>query len=402
MVDAQGGFGGLASSVVAEVRDQCCSAAIGVSLLLDPPDMPTDEQAPPGGAATGTVQFDSQQRRRARAQIDEALALHGLLENASVVLPLRLGGARGGARGGKAGQEAAGVAPASSSPSSGKGAEGGGSEEERMSPAALLQESAVLATCVDTATLPYRRPAAHGSALLMGDWTSILSPRRDLRVLSAGMYLAGAAQGAAAAAGSSGGGGGGSPASVAVSLLPVPPSVLSTASPPRGRWSCLMSGRGVPLGRWPGQERTATRFSFDAVALPPSFPRFFPGSSVPAVASPPSFPPLPPPPPSSKAGAGAGAANGQEGGGGDGPRGDGTALPAARTSNAACLVNVGCSDALRPYLAGLAGPLHSIRSMGTAGRSTAEAARRAGGIDAEDLEAIAEDLESLAESYSAN
>ena len=65
-------------------------------------------------------------------------------------------------------------------------------------------------------------------------------------------------------------------------------------------------------------------------------------------------------------------------------------------------MRLGCSDALQPYLAGLAAPLRSVRSLNRAlsNAPAAEAARRAGGVDAEDLEAIAEDLESLAETYS--
>ena len=208
-VDAQGGFGGLGAALLAEARDQCRSAPIFASVLLDPPDMPTDAKAPyaPGSAGgdapAGSMQFDSERRRRARAGLDEALTVHALLEHASIVLPLRFG-ERGGAPsaqfnevtapiastaavGGKGGSVGGGGALGPPSREGG-GSRGdapeqqGGGEDSRV----LLRESARLACSLDTATLPYRRAATHQARpLLMGDWASILSPRNDLRVVAA-------------------------------------------------------------------------------------------------------------------------------------------------------------------------------------------------------------------------
>ena len=131
-----------------------------------------------------------------------------------------------------------------------------------------------------------------------------------------------------------------------------------------------MSGRGVAADLWPGHQQRAARFSFtDPVVLPPSFPvsddLCHDSASYEVNRMPPN-----------------------SGGQLDND-----------SKFISTLVRLGCSDSLHLYLSNISSPLQSIRQQATSGKMATEAARRAGEIDSEDLEAIAEDLDSLAETY---
>jgi len=66
--DAQGGFGGLASALAAEVRDHCRSAPLAATLLLAPPPLPTDR-------VTDDELVGPASRREARQLVDHTLSL---------------------------------------------------------------------------------------------------------------------------------------------------------------------------------------------------------------------------------------------------------------------------------------------------------------------------------------
>ena len=142
---------------------------------------------------------------------------HGILEAASVVVPVT------------AEQE---HAPTTAVPS----------------PEDLLFKSALLATFIDSYSLPYRRSNGLAKTLTMGAWASILSPRQDLRVIASEMCLT----------------------FDPLTFDPLSPCVTGS---PKGRWSRLMVGRGVGLELWPDRDLRAVRFPYDSgVLVPRSFP----------------------------------------------------------------------------------------------------------------------------------
>lgn len=112
----------------------------------------------------------------------------------------------------------------------------------------LLQSSARLATYLDSITLPLRRANKGHRKLLMTDWCSVLSPRRDMRVVSSEMYIASQV--------------------IDVLLQPLKPAV---SLDPLSRWSRMIVGRGVDESAWPCETR-AEHFAFDEMKLPHSYP----------------------------------------------------------------------------------------------------------------------------------
>lgn len=154
-VDAQGGFAGLARSLVEEARDQCRTATIGCFVLLDPPTLPTDMPVDEG-------LFNSAPKVRARAGLDHALCVHSLLEQCSIVVPIdsRIPSLQAWA------------------PDDAAAMEGGDA-------ARLFRDTALIAAGVDSMTLPYRHPRPPTGPLIgMANWAAALCPRQDYRLVS--------------------------------------------------------------------------------------------------------------------------------------------------------------------------------------------------------------------------
>jgi len=308
--DVQGGFAGLASSVVSEFRDQCRSSAISCNLLLNPPTLPTD-------APQNTDLLQSTRRHDSRTHIDHAITMHAILEHTNVLFPLNC-----------------------SHPTE--------SNNQNVDALGLLQHSAQMATFIDTCSLPYRRPYDMSRKLMMTEWCSILTPRRDLRVMSAEMcipdldHLPPPPSSSSLSSSSS---------SPSLSFVPLDPSMrIDSSSTPPKRWTQLMVGRGVDKHHWPLSQDLAPsvqRYSFDAVVLPRSYPQGI-------------FPPKHPP------------------------------VPMRQGS---LLTSSGSSSALHPWLSSLSSSLvsHSAEE---------EAGRRESQMSTEDSNSIAEDLMCLADSYS--
>lgn len=208
----------------------------------------------------------------------------------------------------------------------------------------LMQGSARLATYLDSITLPFRkRQPNKGNArkLLMTDWCSVLSPRRDMRVVSSEMYIA-SSQNAS------------QNASQNIEKIVLHPIIPAVDVESLTRWSRMLVGRGVSdESKWPNETR-AEHFVFNEMKLPHSYPLgIFP--TPPALAQ------------------------------------DGY-VP---TRTGRTLVSAGTSSSLYSWLSSLSDPLRN-RS------AEQETARRYANLSEEDAVSIAEDLNSLADSYSSS
>jgi hypothetical protein len=343
-LDASGGFGGLATSLASEARDQCRSAAIHATMLVNTPSaLPTDSASADEGVFGGSV---GGSKRAARRSLDQALTLHSLLEYTSLLLPLSCT-----------------TDPDTASldfAEGGEGEEGGaGADREadvRRRGEAILTESARLALCLDTATLPYRLGAssAGGSGatttarvLGMREWVSALSPRADLRVLSCFAHASFSPTPAQP------------PARLVLSplfpsVLPSDPSSLVT------HWSRVLVGRGFPVEQW--SDDRARCFAYTpAVELPRSFPR--------TAASLPQQLPL------------------------EREKANLVSRGGADTNTTAVSVSLGCNSAIFPWLESAAEPLRSSAQA-------AAAARLSSNMNLEDSSAIAESLTQLSDAYS--
>jgi hypothetical protein len=117
--------------------------------------------------------------------------------------------------------------------------------EEPVDGLDLWRTSADLATVVHAVSLPYRfEPPLSGRKLLMRDWASVFSPRRDLRVLAVQFWQP------------------------SQEPVPVPP-----ATPSEVHWSRMLIGRGS--SEWPQQpcDERALKLAYPQMPLPRTFPR---------------------------------------------------------------------------------------------------------------------------------
>lgn len=121
------------------------------------------------------------------------------------------------------------------------------------------------------------------------------------------------------------------------------PNPLAPAVASSDVWSRLMVGRGLPSSSWPCADLRAERFEYEAVLVPKHFP-----SSI---------------------------------------------FPEAHDRTASSLVEVGCSNAILPWLSSLA-------STPSAKGSAFDTARREGSLGFEEATALSQDLCALSDAYS--
>lgn len=113
---------------------------------------------------------------------------------------------------------------------------------------AIWRTSAELAALVHATSMPYRFPPLSGHQLLMRDWASVLSPRRDLCVLAVQSWQPNNERSSV--------------------LFPVPP-----AGPSEVHWSRMLLGCGSSA--WPQEpcDERALKLAYPSIPLPRTFPK---------------------------------------------------------------------------------------------------------------------------------
>jgi len=115
---------------------------------------------------------------------------------------------------------------------------------------ALWRTSAELAALVHATSMPYRfAPPLSGRQLLMRDWASVLTPRRDLRVLAVQSWQPTDERSSAV-------------------LFPAPP-----AGPSEVHWSRMLVGCGSSARPQEPCDERALKFAYPSMPLPRTFPK---------------------------------------------------------------------------------------------------------------------------------